>query len=54
MLRGLNLDRHQPQYILIEVRERSQVESVLGDYYRPTAALAITDTYEDILYTRKS
>jgi hypothetical protein len=51
-LRGLDLDRHGPDWLLVEVASgdgRGGVEAVLGGRYEAVAAL----TPGDILYTRR-
>lgn len=52
VLRGLDLERHQPDYMLIEARCRSEIEAVIGDYYKPIAALSIYQSHSDILYQK--
>lgn len=50
-LRGLDIDRHAPRYLLVEVaapEERAAVEAVLGTRYRHEAML----TQRDALYAR--
>ncbi|HEY4278330.1 MAG TPA: FkbM family methyltransferase [Conexibacter sp.] len=50
-LRGLDLARHAPRYLLVEVREpdsRAAVESVLGERFRFERML----THHDALYAR--
>jgi FkbM family methyltransferase len=52
VLRGLNLDRHAPRYLLVEMRElasmRAEIEAILGKRYRPVEALSPFD----MLYRR--
>jgi FkbM family methyltransferase len=46
VLRGLDLDRHAPRYIVVEVdmlAEREQVEAVLGHRYAPPEQLSPVD-----------
>jgi FkbM family methyltransferase len=45
-LRGLELTRHRPRYMLIEARYRQKVESVIGSHYDVVGEL----TERDILY----
>jgi hypothetical protein len=51
-LRGLDLDRHAPHPVLVEMREigamRAGIEGVLGDRYAPVEALSPFD----VLYRR--
>lgn len=46
VLRGLDLARHKPRYMLIEARYRNEIETCLGDHYAPIAELS----YHDVLY----
>jgi FkbM family methyltransferase len=51
-LRGLDLDRHRPRWLLIEVAAgggRSAVEHVIGDHYEAVEEL----TPADVLYRRR-
>lgn len=52
-LRGLDLDRHRPEFMLIEVRSKEEIESVISNYYEPIAVLHIGKSYSDILYRKK-
>ena len=51
VLRGLDLARHRPDWLLIEVRDRPVVERLLAPYYRPVAVLQQNETHDDILYS---
>ncbi len=53
VLRGIDFDRHCPEFMLIEVRYREDVESVICENYKPIAVLNINDCLSDILYLRK-
>lgn len=53
VLRGLDFDRHCPRYMLIEVRDKELIESIIARYYKPIAALSINPSYSDMLYCRK-
>ncbi len=51
-LRGLDLDRHRPQWLLVEVAGgggRPAVEAALGERYEPVEEL----TPDDVLYRRR-
>lgn len=50
VLRGINFNKHAPNYLLIEVRSREEIESVIYPLYKAIAILNIDDTYSDILY----
>ena len=52
VLKGVDFDRHRPMYMLIEVRCNQEIESVVGHYYTPIAALQISKSYSDVLYRR--
>jgi hypothetical protein len=53
VLEGLDLDRHRPRYVLVEVLEgaasQQRVEEVLGDRYAAVEALSPLD----MLYARR-
>lgn len=49
-LKGLDFSRHRPVYILVEARDRSAIEDLIGACYQPEAILTITPDYQDILY----
>jgi FkbM family methyltransferase len=53
VLKGIDFDRHRPEYMLIEVRCRQSIESIIGHYYMPIAVLSTNKSYSDILYRRK-
>jgi FkbM family methyltransferase len=48
-LSGLDFSRHQPRFILVEARYRSQVDAILDSHYRPLAELS----HHDVLYRRR-
>lgn len=50
VLRGLDLDRYRPRYLLIEVRDRSAMDAFLAPYYEPVAVLSDLGAHRDILY----
>lgn len=52
VLKGIELDRHRIELMLIEVRNREDVEAVIGHLYKPIAILNIAESYSDILYRR--
>jgi FkbM family methyltransferase len=51
-LRGIDFERHRPEFMLIEVRSRSEIESVIGKYYKTEAVVQSSEAYSDILYRR--
>lgn len=53
VLRGLDFERHQPRFMLLEVRERDPIESLISPWYQPRAILHENKDYADILYVRK-
>jgi FkbM family methyltransferase len=53
VLKGLDFDRHCPKFMLIEVRKKEEIESIIGQHYRPIAALNINESYSDVLYQRR-
>jgi len=53
VLKGINFDLHRPEFILVEVREKNEIESIIGKIYEPIAILSITDNYSDTLYRRR-
>jgi FkbM family methyltransferase len=54
VLRGLDLDRHGPRFLLVEIRDmadgRARVEAVLGDRYEPVEQVSPYD----MLYARST
>jgi FkbM family methyltransferase len=50
VLKGLDLNRFRPKFMLIEVRDEISVDVFLGERYRKIAALHIEEAYSDILY----
>lgn len=54
VLRGLDLARHAPRFLLIEVRhsQREEIDALLNGVYRPTACLTLLPHHSDILYSR--
>ena len=53
-LRGINFQRHRPRYMLIEVRDESDIEKVIGCHYRHVASLAVHDHRKDMLFEARS
>jgi len=53
VLKGIEFDRHRIESILVEVRNREDVEATIGHLYKPTAILNINESYSDILYRRR-
>lgn len=53
-LRGLNLEKNGPQWLLIEVRDIAQIEAVLKDHYVRVATLSQYEAHADILYRKKT
>jgi FkbM family methyltransferase len=53
-LRGIDFQRHRPRYILIEVRDESEIESVIGRHYCHVASLAVHDHRKDMLFEARS
>tara|TARA_B100001248_G_C27378060_1_gene455413 strand:- start:134 stop:835 length:702 start_codon:yes stop_codon:yes gene_type:complete len=51
-LNGLDLDRHKPEYILIEVRKISKIYEYLKNFYFIYSTLSVNKDYSDILFKR--
>jgi FkbM family methyltransferase len=49
VLAGLDLDRHAPRFLLVEVHDRHAIEEMLGERYEPFEQLSPMDT----LYRRR-
>lgn len=54
VLRGIDFKHHCPEYILIEVRYKEDVEAVVHKYYKKIAILNVYKNASDILYRRKN
>lgn len=52
-LKGLDIQRHCPDFMLVEVRDRAAIDAVINRSYHPIAVLNINDYVWDILYRRK-
>ena len=54
VLRGLDLARHAPRFLLVEVRhsQREEIDALLEGVYRPTACLTLLADHSDVLYSR--
>jgi FkbM family methyltransferase len=52
VLRGLDLSRYKPHFMLIEVRIRDEIEKIISTWYQPVAILTMKPQYQDILYKR--
>lgn len=50
VLAGLDLARHRPAHLLVEVRDRAAIEKLLAPWYRTVAVLTQTPDYQDVLY----
>ena len=50
VLSGVDFERHQPSYLLVEVHDRSAVDPIISPWYREIAVLTRYSDYEDILY----
>ena len=49
VLKGLDLERHGPTWMLIEARYRDEIDSFLGTHYEVVDELS----YHDVLYRRR-
>ena len=49
VLKGLDLERHGPTWMLIEARYRDEIDSFLGTVYEVVDELS----YHDVLYRRR-
>jgi FkbM family methyltransferase len=50
VLKGLDFMRCRPRFMIIEVRDRVAIESIINSWYQPIAILSINSDYQDILY----
>ena len=53
VIKGLDLDRYGPQFMIIECRYRSDIETIVCEHYKEISVLNANETYADILYQRK-
>lgn len=53
-LKGLDLQRHRPRFMCIEVRDEAGILEVIGEHYRVEAVLHVSSAHKDILYKSKS
>ncbi len=53
VLKGIDFDRVCIEFMLIEVRHKQDVETVIGRFYKSIAVLNDVETYADILYQRR-
>jgi FkbM family methyltransferase len=51
-LKGLDLLRYRPRFLLVEVRDRQEIEQIIGKSYEYVATMAKTARHADILYRR--
>ena len=52
-LQGIDFERHRPRYLLIEVRDRAEIDNVIGRYYDCVATLSENERHSDLLYKRR-
>jgi len=52
VLKGIDLNRHSPKYLLIEVRHnvKDDIEGIIGEKYVALEILSSNESYSDILY----
>ena len=50
VLKGFDLEKYRPKFLLIEVRDIKAIEAIIGKLYKKIAILHIGDAYSDILY----
>ncbi len=50
VLKGLDLEKYRPKFLLIEVRDIETIENVINKFYKKIAVLYIEKKYSDILY----
>lgn len=53
VLKGMDFSRHLPKYLLIEVRDKINIEEIISAYYMQKAILQSNEDYADILYKRR-
>ncbi len=54
VLKGIDFSRHAPDFMLIEVRYRDDIERIINNRYQEIAVLNSNQSYSDILYGRKN
>ncbi|MEM7789910.1 MAG: FkbM family methyltransferase [Verrucomicrobiota bacterium] len=52
-LKGLNLEKYGPTWLLIEVRAQAELNALVQDHYEEVAVLSNSETFQDILYRKK-
>jgi len=52
-LKGLSFERYGPDWMLLEVRNRAEIESVIGAHYEEIETLTQNECYCDVLYRKK-
>lgn len=50
VLKGINFKIHRPHFLLVEVRDREEIDPILLPFYKPAAILYSSKSYKDILY----
>jgi FkbM family methyltransferase len=53
VLKGIDFKRHHPEFLLIEVRNRQDIEEIIDPFYQFTSILHEDVFYSDILYRKK-
>jgi len=49
-LKCFDFEKYFPDFMLIEVLSGEDIETIITPFYKPIAALNISDSYSDILY----
>jgi hypothetical protein len=52
VLNGLNFNIHRPHFMLIEVRNKEEIESIIFPTYKSIAVLSANDSFEVIFYMK--
>ncbi|MBN2106043.1 MAG: FkbM family methyltransferase [Deltaproteobacteria bacterium] len=53
VLKGIDFNKQRIEFMLIEARDREDIEAVISHLYKPIAILNTTESYSDILYRRR-
>ncbi len=54
VLKGIDFQRHRPKHMLIEVRDITEIEEVIGKHYRHIASLVVHNHRKDMLFELRS
>jgi FkbM family methyltransferase len=54
VLRGIDFERHSPEFMLVEVHNQADVAAAIGQYYQPVATLYESAEFADVLFRRSN